>query len=478
MGQLEPKRVGRVLARCVRCRRMIQPARVQVLNDARVNLGGRYVLYWMQASQRAQWNHALEYAASRANEMRRPLLVGFGLMDDHPEANERHYAFMLEGLADVRAALAERGVKFVVRRGPPPEVAVELARDAALVVCDRGYLRHQKRWRDGVADRAGVSVVQVESDVVVPVEVASDHQEFAARTLRPKHHRQWAAYLKPLKAVPLEVDSLKLRIAGGVDVSDSAGALARLKVDRSVGRSTRFRGGPGAARRVLDHFLANRLVGYAENRREPAAGTTSTMSAYLHFGQVSPLEIALKVKARRGVPDADGDAYLEELLVRRELAVNFVHYCPNYDSFDALPAWAKRTLAGHQSERRETIYTRARLEAAATHDRYWNAAQTEMVRTGFMHNSMRMYWGKKVLEWKRTPREAFEDVLYLNNRYFLCGRDPVAYANVAWVFGLHDRPWGPARPVFGTVRYMNAAGLERKFDMGAYVGQNPPGLAT
>jgi deoxyribodipyrimidine photo-lyase len=453
---------------------MIQPARVQVLNEARENLGGRYVLYWMQASQRAQWNHALEYAAFRANELGRPLVVCFGLMDEYPEANERHYAFLLEGLSDVRAALAGRGVQFVVRRGPPPEVALELSRGAALLVCDRGYLRHQKRWRDDVADRAGVSVVQVESDVAVPVEAASDHQEFAARTLRPKHRRQWPAYLKPLKAVPLKVDSLELRIAGDVDVSDPAGALARLKIDRSVGRSTRFRGGSVAARRAFDGFLANRLNGYAENRREPAAGATSTISAYLHFGQISPLEIALKVKARRGVPDADRDAYLEELLVRRELAVNFVHYSPNYDSFDALPAWAGRTLADHASDRRETIYTRAQLESAATHDPYWTAAQTEMVRTGFMHNSMRMYWGKKVLEWKASAREAFAEVLYLNNRYFLCGRDPVAYANVAWVFGLHDRPWGPARPVFGTVRYMNAAGLERKFDMEAYVAQNPP----
>ena len=278
--------------------------------------------------------------------------------------------------------------------------------------------------------------------------------------------------------MPLKVASLKLRIAGDVDVSDPAAALARLKIDRSVSRSGRFRGGSVAAHKVLDHFLTKRLNGYAENRREPADGATSTMSAYLHFGQISPLEIALKVKARRGVPGADRDAYLEELLVRRELAVNFVHFCPNYDSFDAVPAWAKRTLADHESDNRETLYTRAQLEAAATHDRYWNAAQTEMVRTGFMHNSMRMYWGKKVLEWKRTPREAFEGVLYLNNRYFLCGRDPVAYANVAWVFGLHDRPWGPARPVFGTVRYMNAAGLERKFDMEAYVEQNGSGPVT
>ena len=455
---------------------MIHPERVQVLNDARVNPGGRYVLYWMQASQRAEWNHALEYAAARANEISRPLVVGFGLTDDYPEANERHYAFMLEGLRDVRAGLANRGVKFVVRRGGPPDVAVELACDACLLVCDRGYLRHQKRWRDDVADRAGVEVAQVETDVVVPVEVASDHQEFAARTLRPKHRKQWARFLKPLKPVPLKHPSLRLKLSGDVDVTDVDAALSSLKVDQSVRRSSHFLGGSVAAHERLARFLGDPLRGYAEGRREPAAGATSTLSPYLHFGQVSPLEVALKVLARRDIADADRDAYLEELLVRRELAVNFAHYCPDYDRYDALPRWARKTLESHAGDRRPHVYTRAQLEAARTGDPYWNAAQREMVATGFMHNSMRMYWGKKVLEWTRTPREAFDDLLYLNNKYFLCGRDPNAYANVAWVFGLHDRPWGPARPVFGTVRYMNAAGLERKFDMGAYVASRGTGI--
>ena len=448
---------------------MIQPTRVQVLNDARVNLGGRYVLYWMQASQRAEWNHALEYAAGRANELGRPLVVGFGLTDDYPEANERHYAFMLEGLRDVRAGLAKRGVKFVVRRGPPADVAVELARRAALAVCDRGYLRHQKRWRDEVADRAGVAVVQVETDVVVPVEAASDHQEFAARTLRPRHRRQWAEYLKQLKPVRLKHEATGVRVYADLDVSDVDRALKQLRIDRSVSHSRQFQGGAVAGHKVFRRFLNAHLRGYAERRREPSAGATSTMSAYLHFGHVSPLEIALAVQARPGAADEDREAYLEELLVRRELALNFVHYCPNYDMYEAVPDWARRTLDAHVRDRRPFVYTRTELEAARTHDPYWNAAQREMVRTGFMHNSMRMYWGKKVLEWKRTPREAFEDALYLNNKYFLCGRDPNAYANVAWVFGLHDRPWGPARAVFGTVRYMNAAGLERKFDMDAYV---------
>ncbi|HZN68778.1 MAG TPA: deoxyribodipyrimidine photo-lyase [Tepidisphaeraceae bacterium] len=455
---------------------MIDPTRIEALNGEAVNPGGRYVLYWMQASQRAEWNHALEYAAARANELRRPLVVGFGLTDEYPEANERHYAFMLEGLGDVRAALRRRGVRLAVRHGEPPGVAVALAADAALVVCDRGYLRHQKRWRGAVAARAGCRVVQVESDVVVPVGVASDRQETAARTLRPRHRRHWERYLVPLATVQVERPSLRLRLPGDgdgreVDVSDVPAALGRLKLDRSVRPSPVFRGGAAEAGRVLARFLSERLSGYAANRSEPAAGATSTLSAYLHFGQISPLEVALAVGAHRGAAPTDRDAFLDEILVRRELAVNYCHYCPRYDRYEGVPGWARRTLADHAKDRRPRTYTLRQLESAATDDPYWNAAQDEMVLTGFMHNHMRMYWGKKVLEWTRSPRQAFAATLYLNNKYFLCGRDPNAYANVAWVFGLHDRPWGPRREVFGTVRYMNAAGLERKFDIGAYVAK-------
>lgn len=448
---------------------MIDPARVQVLNSLPADPAGKYVLYWMQQSQRAEDNPALEYAAGEANALGKPLVVGFGLMDDYPEASERHYAFMMEGLRDAAAALRGRGVMFVARRGSPPEVAVGLARDATIVVCDRGYLRQQRRWRDEVADGAGRRVVQVEGDVVVPIEMASDKQESAARTLRPKHRRLWERFLKPMKTVEVRQPSLQMKLAGDVDVDDVDGTLAKLKIDRGVPRSRRFTGGSVAAHGLLAHFLAHKLDGYAERRNEPAAQGTSTLAAYLHFGQISALTIALKVRASRRGSDEDRASYLEELLVRRELAANFVHYCPNYDAYECLPPWALKTLAERESDPRYHVYTTAQLEAAETHDRYWNAAQLEMTRTGFMHNYMRMYWGKKILEWTESPKRAYEATLYLNNKYFLCGRDPNAYANVAWVFGLHDRPWGPRRPVFGTVRYMNDKGLERKFDIEAYV---------
>jgi deoxyribodipyrimidine photo-lyase len=204
-------------------------------------------------------------------------------------------------------------------------------------------------------------------------------------------------------------------------------------------------------------------------RRDPADRGTSQLGAYLHFGHISPVEIALKVQSFEVAPAAHRAAFLDELIIRRELAINFCHFNPRYDAYDGLPDWAKKTLAEHRRDERPAIYSREQLERAQTDDRYWNAAQLEMTRSGYMHNSMRMYWGKRIIEWTRTPQDAYAAASYLNNKYFLCGRDPNGYANVGWLFGLHDRPWGPARPIFGLVRYMNAAGLERKFDMDAYV---------
>jgi deoxyribodipyrimidine photo-lyase len=423
----------------------------------------------MQQSQRSRFNHALEYAIDEANELRQPLLVCFGLMDDYPEANLRHYAFMLQGLADVSKQLAKRGIKLLVMHGNPPDVALHYARHASLLVCDRGYLRHQKRWRDQVADHARHRVVQVESDVVVPVDVASDKAEFAARTIRPKIHRHLSDYLKPLAPRRLKRASLDLDLEGDIPPDGPDAVLQKLKLDRSVPPTTRFIGGESEAKKRFNRFIEERLGAYDESRSEPGDMATSHMSPYLHFGQISPLEIALAVQ-HSSAPKKDKEGYLEELIVRRELAMNFVHYQTNYDSFDALPAWAMRTLARHESDPRETNYSLHQLERAQTHDRWWNAAQLEMTQTGFMHNSMRMYWGKKILEWSPTPKQAYETILHLNNKYFLDGRDPVSYANVGWIFGLHDRPW-QERPIFGQVRYMNAAGLERKFDMDAYAAR-------
>jgi deoxyribodipyrimidine photo-lyase len=444
----------------------IQDTRIQPLNDRPV-VQGRYVLYWMQQSQRAEMNHALEYAVQEANRREQGVVAAFGFTADYPEANLRHYAFMLEGLRETAHALAQRGIRMVLRRGSPPEVALQLGCEASLIVCDRGYLRHQRAWRDQVARRAGCRVVQVESDAVVPVEAASDKAEIGARTLRPRINRQLAAYLVDLPALPVRRPIIGADLRG-LDLDDPGALLKKLNIDRRVGPVPRFfRAGTAEAKRRFGDFVQDRLARYDQNHNQPQTDDISHMSPYLHFGQIAPLYLAMEV-TKAAAPPAAKDALLEELIVRRELACNFTHFTPNYDSYDCLPNWARQSLAEHRRDRRGYVYTAAQLENAATHDPYWNAAMREMVCTGFMHNYMRMYWGKKILEWSRTPEEGFATTLALNNKYFLDGRDPNSYAGVAWVYGVHDRAW-PQRAVYGKVRSMMASGLERKCDIHAYV---------
>jgi deoxyribodipyrimidine photo-lyase len=443
---------------------MISAGRVRSLNQ-RPAASGAYVLYWMQQSQRAAGNPALEHAIGEANRLRLPVVVGFGLAADYPEANRRHYAFMLQGLREVEQALAARGIAFVGRRGPPDQVALGLAREAALVVCDRGYLRHQRQWRSTLAEAAACAVVEVEGDVVVPVEQASDREESAARTLRPKLHRVWDQWLTPPEELAVEQGRAGLR--SELDLAHPEKILDRLGLDDRVPPVRRFEGGTSVARERLAAFLEGGLKGYAERRSEPAAMQGSLLSPYLHFGQISPVEIALRVREAAAAGARDRAAFLEELIVRRELAINFVFFNDRYDRYDSLPAWARASLAAHARDRREQSYDDFELERAQTHDRYWNAAMREMTHTGYMHNYMRMYWAKKILEWSRTPEQGYATALRLNNRYFLDGRDPSSYANIAWTFGLHDRPW-PERPVFGKVRSMTFGGLARKFDMAGY----------
>jgi deoxyribodipyrimidine photo-lyase len=422
----------------------------------------------MQQSQRAELNHALEYAVQRANALGQPLLAAFGLTDDYPDANLRHYRFLLEGLAETAQALRRRGIRLAVRRGAPDAVALDLGREASLIVCDRGYLRLQKAWRRGVAAGAAGEVVEIESDAIVPVEVASPKAEYAARTIRPKLHRQVGDYLVGLAPTPLKRDSLGLSVEGLV-LDDPDAVLAGLALDRGVPPVPLFRGGTSEAMRILRRFVREELPTYTTHRNRPETDSVSHMSKYLHFGQISPIAVALEIRDAAAPAEAR-EAYLEELLVRRELALNFVHYTAAYDDYACLPAWARATLEKHRRDPRPHCYSRAQLENAGTHDPYWNAAMREMRYTGYMHNYMRMYWGKKILEWSATPEEAYRTALALNNKYFLDGRDPVSYAGVAWVFGLHDRPW-TERPILGTLRWMSAAGLERKADPAAYVAK-------
>jgi deoxyribodipyrimidine photo-lyase len=445
----------------------IQPTRIQPLNEADI-CKGDYVLYWMQQSQRAAHNHALEYAVQQANKQDRKLLVAFGLMDDYPEANLRHYTFMLEGLKETQATLKSRGIKMVLRWGHPPEVALKLGRRASMIICDRGYLKHQRAWREQVAQQAKIRVVQVESDVIVPVEVVSDKAEYAARTIRPKINRHFETYLVDLKPTKAKHPSINMKI-NGIDLSDTEELLRKLNLDRSVPPvSDLFKGGTSQAVKRFKGFIRHRLEHYDQHSNQPQTDDISHMSPYLHFGQISPLFLALQLrKAPNSLKDSK-DAYLEELVVRRELAMNFACYTANYDAYTCIPGWAQKSLAEHEHDKREYVYSRRQLETAGTHDPYWNACMLEMKHTGFMHNYMRMYWGKKILEWSATPQKAYRTTLAINNKYFLDGRDANSYTGVAWIYGVHDRAWAE-RSIFGKTRYMAASGLERKCDIAAYI---------
>lgn len=450
---------------------MIHHERIKILNDKQTQ-AGKYVLYWMQSSQRAEVNHALEFTIERANELNLPLLVGFGLTDDYPDANVRHYTFMLQGLQDAQKTLAKRGIKMVVQHGNPADVAIKLSKDAALVVVDRGYLKPAKRWREKAAKEMNCKLIQVESDVVVPVDTVSNHAEFAARTIRPKIMRQLEKFVQPVEKVRLKNKSLDLEV-DGFDLSDVANLANSLKLDKSVlPVDTPYSGGQTKGRQVFKDFLEHRFSTYVANRNQPQTSDTSYMSRYLHFGNISPLEIIAMLREQSPVSKTSSqeniDSYIEEVVVRRELSINFCDFNENYDSYECVPAWAKKTLDEHRHDKRPHLYSLEQLEKAETFDVYWNAAQKEMLYTGYMHNYMRMYWGKKILEWSATPEEAFKNTLYLNNKYFIDGRNANGFVGVAWVFGVHDRPW-KERPIFGKVRYMSAGGLEAKADPRGYV---------
>lgn len=427
-----------------------------------------YVLYWMQQAQRTRENPALIYALEKAGELGLPLVVGFVLTPDFPEANLRHYTFMAQGLAEVQKALDRTGIAFVLKTGDVIKSVSSMAEEAAWAVFDVGYLRVQREWRTRLSRLLKCPITLVETDAVVPVQTASAVQESAARTIRPKLLKHVETFVRPLPA-PADHRKGKPPPIRPADPIDPARLAARAAAGKSgPGPVPGIRGGQDEARARLDAFIRNKLSDYPGRARDPAADCRSGLSPYLHFGQISPVEIVRAVRDAE-VPGAAKEAFIEQVVVRRELAINFAWYNDGYDRFErAVPPWAQQSLAAHQKDPRPYLYTEKQLEAALTHDPYWNAAQAEMVRTGTMHNYMRMYWGKKIIEWTPDPAKAFEIMLRLNNRYELDGRDPNGFAGVAWCFGQHDRPFAE-RSVFGKVRYMNAAGLKRKFDIEAYV---------
>jgi deoxyribodipyrimidine photo-lyase len=444
----------------------IDPRRIRTLQAGEPGTGP--VVYWMSRDQRIRDNWALIHAQERARAAERGVVVLFCLAPEFLEAAWRQYSFMLGGLRETCRECLELGIPFVLRRGDPGERAAELANslDAESLICDFDPLRLKSGWRREAADRIKAPFMVVDAHNVVPCWQASDKQEFAARTIRPRIQRQLDEFLTPFPDPAPQPEAVP-----GLDLGepDWEAIESALRVDAGVGPAEWLEPGPRAGRKRMQDFLHNGLARFADKRNDPNADALSHLSPYFHFGQIAPQRAALEVWNSEEAPSSARSAYLEELIIRRELADNYCYYNPAYDAFQGLPNWARATLDKHRDDPRPVIYSYQELEDAATHDDLWNAAQTQMVRTGKMHGYMRMYWAKKILEWSESPEQAIDFAIQLNDLYELDGRDPNGYTGVLWsVGGLHDRGF-KERPVFGTVRYMSHAGCRRKFDVGAYV---------
>jgi deoxyribodipyrimidine photo-lyase len=435
---------------------------------------GRCVVYWMQRAQRIVGNAALDVAIEVGNLLGLPVVVFFAVMANDPNANLRHYHFMAQGLRDVAEDAAERGVGFVA--GGAPELSLEafLAKvDAALLIGDENPCREPEHWRQALARRLRLPFWTVDADVVVPSRVFN-RSFVLMHHFRPHLQRELSNYL----VTPAKVEPLKLwmprRTLPGFSLAEYM-TKGLIKLDRTVAPVDSFTGGTHAALRRLREFISLELKDYDTARNRPEVRGTSRLSPYLHFGQIGPLTIALAVEeaARQGtVSAAARERFLEQLIGWRELSVLFVRHEANYDNWECAAPWARKTLTEHAGDARPYRYDLGQLERAETADELWNAAEREMVETGWMHGYMRMYWAKKILEWAPTPETAFAWAVTLNDRYQLDGRDPNGYAGIAWaVVGRHDRPWFN-RPVFGLVRTMVRASTAKKFDAARYIARN------
>lgn len=441
--------------------------RVTVRTKGSPDPQGRCVVYWMQRSQRAVDNPALNVAVRTANCLEKPLVVFFALTPHAHHANYRHYVFMLRGLQDIDAQLRRRRIGFVLRRFPENGLLKFCSEvKPALVIGDENPMRGAELRKRNVAREIRQPFWTVDADVIVPSRVFGK-EHYAARTIRPKIHQWLPEFLTP-------ISNPRVKIAWKMPPHLQSLAVAptlldEFPVDRSVAAVPSLVGGAEVARVVLRRFLKLRLKNYAANRNHPDLDGTSQLSPYLHFGHIGPQTIALAVRDA-DAPAQDRKAFLEELIVRRELAINLVRFNSNYESFDSCEAWADRTLRIHARDARPHLYTEKQLENAESHDPLWNAAQKQMVLMGWMHGYLRMYWAKKILEWTPSPAEAYDIAVRLNDRYELDGRDPNGYAGIAWaIVGKHDRAWGPERSVYGTIRYMSFASTSRKFNSKAYM---------
>lgn len=448
-----------------------------ILNEHHRKNKKKYIIYWMQQSQRIHFNHALNEAIKYANKKELPIMIFFGLIPNYPEANERHYAFMLEGLKEVKEIALKFGISFILKLGNPTETIKPLLKDADALFLDMGYLKYQKELRENVLayilkEEHDIHVEMIDTDLIVPVLVASQKVEYGAYTIRPKI-RKLIENFRDFYKIETVVKQHALTFESDLDLSNTERILKQLPIDHEVKKSLYYHGGYVEGMKRFYEFITDKINQYPLSN-DPSLDLTSKLSLYLHFGQISSLELyeRLYLLVSQGKINGEAfDAFVEQLIIRRELAHNYVYYHKDYDKFESMTeSWAYQTMETHQEDIRTYLYTINDYETFKTHDQSFNAAMKEMVFTGYMHNYMRMYWAKKIIEWSHTHKEAFETITYLNNKYFIDGRDANSYTGIAWCFGKHDRPW-QERPIFGKLRYMNQAGLNRKFDMNHYINR-------
>ena len=433
---------------------------------------GKYVLYWMQRAQRASDNKALTTAIHLANYLQIPVVVAFCLTK-YPAANRRHYSFMLEGLDDVVARLRDIGIPFIIRLGDPSSVILTLARqlNVAVIVSDENPLKEPRQWRSTVQQNSEVPFICVDADVVVP----SKHfpkEEWAAYTIRPKIQKLLPLYLH--LSSPTETLQNRLDISPINRGYKESPIELLCNFDSSISIAQFHKGGQSTAEQLLDTFIQTKLQMYHAHRSFVPTSSTSQLSPYLHFGQISVVKIAQTINNLSNNPTLKESCtdFLEELIVRRELAINFTLRNNNYDQLIGCPSWAIATLNDHRNDIRNPCYTIDQFEAAQTHDSLWNACQHQMIISGHMHGYLRIYWAKKILEWSDSPETAFEIAIYLNDKYLLDGRDANGYTGIAGAIGgKHDRAWPTNWNVFGKLRYISIKSLQKKMAVWEYINQ-------
>ena len=423
--------------------------------------------------KRVTHNHALKFAIEQANERNLPLVVYEGLKFYYPWANDRIHTFILEGVEEKREAFAKLGIRYVFYlqkdKRSPKQTVKKIARNAALIVTDDFPCFIIPDHNAAIVEKANVPVYAVDSNGIIPMS-KFEKEEYAAYTIRPKVKKILDGYFVAFKEEKIKNKKPDLEVDCPetlVDAENITELVAECDIDHSVKPSPIYKGGTKNGRKRLKKFITEILPDYDETRNKPEIDGTSRLSSYLHFGFLSALEIALAVK-ESDAPKASKDAYLEEIIVRRELSYNFTRHNAKYDSLESLPDWVQTTMREHVDDKRPVIFSLEKLEKGETYDELWNATQREMLLTGEIHNYVRMLWGKLVIEWTKNYEEAFAILEHLNNKYCLDGRNPNSYAGILWCFGKHDRAW-QEREIFGKIRFMTSASTGKKFDSKKYI---------